>query len=92
MPGIVGLSVSKRKRKKFSSDLFLGILYEQHWNEEQAGVAIWDEKRKRLITDSKPGHFRIAFEKRMLEKGKNEFDGVAGIGYCGISKEPLESL
>ncbi len=84
MPGIIGLSSIKNK-DNFTNDLFRGILYQQHWNEDWAGLAVYNRKEKRFYSDSQPGLFRIAFEKRM-----SEFKGSEGIGYCGVAKEPLE--
>jgi amidophosphoribosyltransferase len=84
MPGIIGMSCSENK-KDFTTDLFKGVFYQQHWNEEWAGLVVYDPIKRRFLVNNRPGLFRAAFEGRM-----NDFQGTEAIGYCGIAKEPLE--
>ena len=85
MAGIVGMSVGETEEENFTKNFFKAVFYQQHWNEEQAGIAVFNNKKGEFIIDSKPGLFRANFEKKI-----RKFNGVAGIGYCGTAKEPLE--
>lgn len=85
MSGIIGLSISEKNKNYFITDLFKATFYQQHWNEEWAGLASFGRGTKQFNTDSQQGLFRANFEKRM-----GEFKGTEGIGYCGVAKEPFE--
>jgi amidophosphoribosyltransferase len=85
LAGIVGLSVEKGKRTEFPQDLFKAGFYQQHWSEERAGLAIYRNRRGKIFTRNKDGLFRANFEKIV-----KQLRGVAGIGYCGPAREPLE--
>jgi len=83
MPGLFGISVSIENKNKFSEDLFKGVFYQQHWNEDYSGLATI--KNSGFETETHPGLFRASFNKRM-----GSFNGTEGVGYCGPDKEPLE--
>ena len=84
MPGIIGISVNRSENKEiFSEDLFKGVFYQQHWNEDYSGLAV--RKDTGFEVEIYPGLFRESFNKKM-----DKFNGTEGIGYCGIAEEPFE--
>jgi amidophosphoribosyltransferase len=85
MAGIVGLSTKKGKRRSFPQELFKAIFYQQHFSEEWAGVSVFRNRKGKLFTRTREGLFRPYFEKRI-----KQLRGIAGIGYCGAAREPLE--
>ena len=85
MAGIVGLSIEKVKRRFFSQEFFKAVFYQQHFSEEWAGVAVFRNRRGKMFARTKPGLFRPNFERAI-----KQLRGIAGIGYCGPAKEPLE--
>ena len=85
MAGIVGLSIKKGKRKSFPQELFKATFYQQHFSEDWAGVSVLRNRKGELFTRTREGLFRPYFEKRI-----KQLRGIAGIGYCGPAREPLE--
>lgn len=85
MPGIFGLSVNKKGRKNFAQDLLLGVFYQQHFNEDWGGFAVFNKEKQEFNIDAQAGLFRTAFRKKI-----NTFQGTEGIGSCGIAEEPIE--
>ncbi len=86
MAGLFGLSVDPiRCRDVFSEDLFRGIFYQQNRGEKYAGLAVLNNGQ--MNVQSRRGLFRSSFW-----PNKSEFDGQAGIGYCGLAPEPLSAM
>lgn len=89
MAGLVGLSIDPliygtlKSAFPFEEVLFWETFYHQHLGEQFGGFAVF--KDGRIKNQSLPGHIRPNFGLRM-----REFQGTEGIGYCGVSPEPLD--
>jgi amidophosphoribosyltransferase len=83
MAGLFGISVNPDDyRGKFNSDLFYGTFYLQHLGEEYSGLAV--KKPNSIHIQTHKGLFRPMFGSEI-----GEFRGTAGIGYCGLAREPF---
>lgn len=83
MAGLFGLSVDEEYRGNFPKELFIGTLYGQHLGKAYAGLAVTNSEKEINIQTHK-GSVRETFEGEVAE-----FEGHAGIGYSGLSREPF---
>ncbi|MBL7150918.1 hypothetical protein ISS86_03230 [Candidatus Microgenomates bacterium] len=83
MPGFFALSIDRKKYKgNFLDDLFWETSYQQHLDEDYAGLATYNGKKINIRTHR--GLFRSTFNKDMAG-----LKGTEGIGYCGDTREPI---
>lgn len=86
MAGLFGLSMDPiRCKGVFADDFFKGTFYQQNRGEKYAGLAV--SNNGQINVQSRRGLFRPSFW-----QSKGEFSGQAGIGYCGLTPEPLSVM
>jgi amidophosphoribosyltransferase len=86
MAGLFALSVDPARYKgPFVEDLFRGTFYQQNRGEKYAGLVVFNNGQ--MNGDSRRGLFRPTFW-----GSRGEFCGQAGIGYCGLTPEPLKVM